>query len=296
MKNILKRITQLIIALVFIMGIAYLFLYQNNNEHVPIPTHAEFIQARDSAKRWIIANQDTALEDHNPMLWWMVKQSLLIESDTELENVYAAYAKRFQKDFPDSIWQKLFYPERYARLNIDEVLQYPDYNQHIIFGLTCDRELAEFDIIREQNTFEFCDSYHPISPACITHQMMGVYFAQKNNCLPVQTTTDLMTSLQNRVIIQLEYDPRLVDVYLQRVMMLLLSEKKELVKPVWIKRILDAQLKDGGWADFEGMVSTGKNSELGFTKKSLGISIPTSDFHATAQGLLIFTILATPPS
>ncbi|THB69787.1 MAG: hypothetical protein D6B28_10835 [Gammaproteobacteria bacterium] len=292
MKTTIKRIFFLFLLLLIIIGIVYGYLYRINNKSAPLPSYTEFVESRDAAKSWIIANKDEILTDPNPMLWWMIKQSTLITKDEDLEKIYQAYTTNFHNTFPTSAWNKLIHPKRYFRINIDEVLQYPDYNQHIIYGLTCDNELAELDIIKEQNKASFCGTYHPISPACVTHQMMGIFFAQENNCLPKQEATQLMSYLQNKAIKQLEYDPRVVDVYLQRVLMLLLTNSKDNIQPIWIKRIIDAQLSDGGWGDFDDLINIGNYNELGFTKKSIGIRKPKSDFHATAQGLLIFSILA----
>ena len=296
MKTTIKRIFFLFLLLLIIIGIVYGYLYRINNKLASLPPNTEYIQSRDAAKSWIITNQEEILSDHNPMLWWMIKQSIITSKDEDLEKLYQTYATNFQNKFPTSAWNTLIDQNRYFRVNLDEVLQYPDYNQHIIYGLTCNRELAEFDIITAQNQVNFCDTYHPISPACTTHQMMGVYFAQTNNCLPRYEADQLMSSLKNIVITQLEYDPRLVDVYLQRVLMLLLTNARDDIQPIWIKRILDAQLEDGGWSDFDGLINTGNGNQIGFTKRSLGIRTPASDFHATAQGLLIITLLANNPS
>ncbi|THB68934.1 MAG: hypothetical protein D6B27_01480 [Gammaproteobacteria bacterium] len=49
--------------------------------------------------------------------------------------------------------------------------------------------------------------------------------------------------------------------------MLLLTDNKERIKPVWIKKILDSQLSDSGWDDFDGLINFENIYWLGFTKK-----------------------------
>jgi hypothetical protein len=84
-----------------------------------------------------------------------------------------------------------------------------------------------------------------------------------------------------------------VDVYMQRVLMLVKSGAGGLVKPVWLQQLIDAQQPDGGWSGFMPLVPVGGGRSIG-TNRLLSIGAPRSDFHITAQGILLFALLTNP--
>ncbi|MGD8843757.1 MAG: hypothetical protein PVJ83_09815, partial [Gammaproteobacteria bacterium] len=108
-----------------------------------------------------------------------------------------------------------------------------------------------------------------------------------------QTLKNSIESLQKRLHTQLSLDPRVVDVYMQRVLMLVESGAAASVKPVWLQRLIDAQQPDGGWSSFMPLIPVGGGRYIG-TQRLLTISTPKSDFHMTAQGVLLFALLTTP--
>jgi hypothetical protein len=54
--------------------------------------------------------------------------------------------------------------------------------------------------------------------------------------------------------------------------------------------LLDAQQPDGGWSSFMPLLALGGGRYLG-TSRLLTIGTPRSNFHMTAQGVLLFTLL-----
>jgi hypothetical protein len=66
------------------------------------------------------------------------------------------------------------------------------------------------------------------------------------------------------------------------------------IKPVRLQNIIEAQRPDGGWSGIDALLPVGNGRYLAFGSRGFTISRPASDFHATAQGLLLSSILAHP--
>lgn len=86
---------------------------------------------------------------------------------------------------------------------------------------------------------------------------MGARLVQRSRCLPSRALNQLVMALQERITRQLAWDPRIVDVYVQRVMMLAESGATHRIKPVWLRRVLEAELADGSWSGFHPLVPVG---------------------------------------
>jgi len=113
----------------------------------------------------------------------------------------------------------------------------------------------------------------------------------EKNCNLLADINEVVKSLQGDIKWQLTFDIRVVDVYLQRVLMLLITGAEKDIKPVWIHQLIDHQLDDGGWSNFVELLPLPGEKSLGFSPKILSIGNAKSDFHATAQGVLILSSL-----
>ncbi|HEX5635822.1 MAG TPA: hypothetical protein VFY78_01940, partial [Gammaproteobacteria bacterium] len=151
--------------------------------------------------------------------------------------------------------------------------------------------LAYEDIIKIQNQTNFCWKHHPVSPACTTHQLMAFRFMQRTGCEEPQFVADSINTLSGYIKQQSTYDFRVVDVYLQRVLMQLDSGHQDRINPRWVKRILAHQNADGGWDDFQPLIPVGGGKYFGFHARGVGIRNPESNFHATAQGVWLMAML-----
>lgn len=164
------------------------------------------------------------------------------------------------------------------------------YQKFFVYGLTCDSDLGEEDVIEEQLKLNFCD-WSPYYSSCSTHQLMGIRLLQLKNCgdqkLNVQLSDELVKVIQK----QLFWDPRVGDVYIQRVLMLIESGNGNLVKPVWITNILNEQLNDGGWASFYKILPLFNDIYFGHSYKFIDIRSPTSSFHSTAQAIYLLSLI-----
>lgn len=73
--------------------------------------------------------------------------------------------------------------------------------------------------------------------------------------------------------------------------MLVDSGARDKVKPVWLGKVLVAQMEDGGWSDFIPIFPLGTFRYFGLTGHGIGRRTYESNFHTTAQGLLLMTLL-----
>lgn len=262
-----------------------------NNKDVAMPDKAQLSQHLEQSINWLVQHKGRILNDHNAMLWWMIAQAAKVSNEPRLNMLLKEFKQR-SPYLQRSLWSPLFWPEQ--RLRIDETALYglPDYNQHFIYSLHCAQNLLdEFAVIEAQNQADFCfQSSHIYRPACVTHQLMGINFQQQQQCRPESVLKPVINSLQADIVMQLTWDIRVIDVYLQRVMMLQISGAGEQIKPIWVQQILDHQLVDGGWGDADPLINLGSRS-LVFSSRILSFRAPSSSFHATAQGVYLLTLL-----
>lgn len=285
MKKILIKLTLSVLALV--VATAAVLLYTNNRA-APWPERAELQTALEATIGWMEANRETVLKQANPVLWWMVQQSAERTGDPRLRALFAEYHAQRLAD-GRNLWLPLFYPGRWVPFTDAEIAHFPDYNLHFVYAISCDATLAEHPVVRPQLHADFCDR-HPWRPACATHQLMGFRFMQRGQCGDPEAVRAEVAALQSRIVGQLTWDPRVVDVYVQRVLMLAESGATERIKPIWLRRVLAAQRPDGGWAGVDPLVSLGSFT-LSFGPRGFSLAQPRSDFHATAQGLLLLSLL-----
>ena len=264
----------------------------SNNRTVDAPSPMSISASLEKGIGWLVNNRSIIVNDQNAMLWSMVKESADITQDRRLQMLFSEYKLRQIDPYPGNVWRYLFDPHADIPIGVDQLIQLPDYNLYFIYGASCSTAIAQEDIIRRQHDPEFCSKYHPISPACVTHQLIGARLIQERHCLDERTISSLIRALQSKIITQLTWDPRVVDVYIQRVWTLAESGGLEQVKPVWMHRVLDAQSEDGGWTGFEPLLPVGRSYYIGFVNNGFAIQRPSSNFHATAQGVLLMSIFA----
>lgn len=136
----------------------------------------------------------------------------------------------------------------------------------------------------------YCDS-HFFCPACTTHQLIGFRMMQQSGCGDPLATQQAVAALQQRIHRQLTWDPRVVDVYIQRVLTLVESGAVSSVKPVWLQRILAAQHPDGGWGGIDPLLALPTGKGIGFDARGFTFAAAKSNFHATAQGIWLMSLL-----
>ena len=281
-----------VLVVIALMALAGGYSVWHNNRSVAPPDHDQLNTTLENSIRWLTNHRVKILDTSNPMLWRMVQQAGDISGDERLQALFADYAQRYLDMRSNNIWRPLFYPKSWVPVRFEEIADFPYYNWHFIYAYTCDRDLAKVPEIAAQNDPAFCDR-HPLRPACVTHQMMGLLLLKRSQCGDQVQLGHSIETLQQRIHTQMTWDPRVVDVYMQRVLMLVESGAGDTVKPVWLQQLIDAQQPDGGWSAFMPLVPIGGGRSIG-TSRLLSIGAPRSDFHITAQGVLLFALLTHP--
>lgn len=288
----IKKLLVTAFVLLLLPVFAYLALVAHNNYGDDSATAEEVSASFEQSVQWLVDNRTEILNTGNPMLWWMVMSSHEITRDPRLGELFQAYQKRYVDGHYRNYWRGLFDTRYVAMFSPAEVSALPEYNQYFLYGLTCDKSLGQTAVIQRQTRTDFCSRHQPISPACVTHQMMGLYFRQQRGCGEAGELAGQMAELQSIVRSQLTWDPRVVDVYIQRVLMLTDTGVPEQVKGRWLHRVLAAQLADGGWSGFQPLLPLGGGKYLGFYAKGVTLGTPEADFHATVQGVLLTSLLS----
>jgi len=275
-----------------ILVLVYLFAVYKNNRSISDIDEDELDQYLEKSIVWLVENKKKIIKNNNPMLWWMVYEAHKVSSDERLSDLLGAYYEK-NSLIKRSLWGPLFGGEKTTYIRSGDLLGFPYYNLHFIYALNCASNL-EYDapVVEQQNKAGFCfQTSYIYRPACVTHQLMGLNFIRNQSCENKDEVKPVIDALQNTITNQLTWDIRVVDVYLQRVMMLLITGQDKKVKPVWVRQILDHQLEDGGWGDFDKLISLWDGKSLGLSQKIISINSERSTFHATAQGVYILTML-----
>ena len=287
----MRKLLNSAFVVILLLCLGYAYLVWQNNRAVAAPRQAELRATFDRSIDWLENNEDTIMTIHNEVLWWMLQQAAQHSADSRLQRLFGKYEEKQLKKAYGNVWRPLFYPGTWTPVRFENIASLPDYNQHFIYAISCDRELEQVPGIMAQNRAGFCDQ-HRLRPACVTHQLMGIRFLQRSGCGDPDELQDTVVQLQHRIQRQLTWDPRVVDVYLQRVLMLAESGNPDAIKPVWLQSVINAQRPDGGWSGLEPLLPVGNGRYLAIGSRGFTIVRPASNFHATAQGVLLFSILA----
>lgn len=287
MKRVITFIKLLLLLLV--LGLAAGVI--NNNFGDSTYSRDEVKTSFSRSIDWLYANRDNIMQDHNSMLWWMLIQAAEVSNDVRLTALVNEFKSRYANDYRYSVWSYLITGEPSLRPFDAAIENLPDYNQHFIYAYSCNYYLAALPVIQMQNETDFCWKHHPVSPACTTHQLMGFRFMQRTDCNDVEALDTRIDRISQFIRLQSMFDFRVVDVYLQRVLMQYDSDHAERVNPRWVKRILNHQREDGGWTDFETLIPLPGNYALGFSARIMDVRRPVSSFHATAQGVWLMAML-----
>lgn len=257
----------------------------NNNIDTAQPSRETLNSALDKATSWLHQNKSAIMANHNPALWWMLKEASLISDNEKLKTTYKNYKYSYLDLVPNNVWTPYF-DEHYTPPlpDISFLIKLHDYQLFFIYALSCNTALKEDPIIQKQFDPDFC-SNHFLHPRCVTHQQMAVRFLNKKQC---GDHKDLANALLETITQEITYDFRVTDSYIQRALMLTDSDRP--LKPVWISKILKAQMKDGGWADFYPIIELG-NTRIGTTSTRPSKAPKASDFHATAQAIWLIAML-----
>jgi hypothetical protein len=272
-----KIILLLLLFIVFMIFTAAYNIYLNNID-APWPDNQKIDSALIKSIKWMQTNQSTIESDHKPGPWWMLKEASNISDKPELAEIYTHYKITYLDKQPPNIWTPYFEPNFKPKApDILEIMDLDKYQIFFVYALTCGNDLGSLPLVKKQGNADFCSPYF-LHPRCVTHQQMGVRLLQRTNCGNQEKLASLSSELVNIIHSQLTWDFRVGDLYLQRNLILAESSRVDLIKPIWIQRILEAQNSDGSWDDVYSIPGLGENSEK-------------STFHTTAQGVWLLSLL-----
>jgi len=282
---------RLFIVLLAISLLIFSWSVLQNNRDIESAT-PEYIQKHfDKSVSWLENNYSSVEDTTNPILWWMVKQAAIRSNNETLNKIYFKYKTEHLDNKPPNLSTPMF--NQYFRPKLPDISAFSklyDYQTFFFYALSCDENFAVEPLIRKQLIPDFC-SLHLLRQSCITHQVMGLRFMQRNQCGYDEVVNETLAQLKEILISELTWDFRVGDVYIQRVLMMLdLSGYSEL-KPIWIKNILREQNTDGGWDDFDPIIYLGNDYFLAYSTQLFTIKKIKSDFHSTAQAIWLLSML-----
>jgi hypothetical protein len=261
-----------------------------------MPSQAELRQHFERAAGWMFANESRISTENNPMLWVFITEAGKLTRNARILAMAGAYREHYVKG---TINQFFFDPsgsEKIAGQRLTFLDSWADYQRLFVYGSTCNSSVREDPAVLALLSPSGCDPdlMWLRSPWCRTHQLMGLRFVQRNHCEPDDQTARTINAVQNSILAELRWDFRVEDAYLQKVMTLLESGRRKDIKPIWIKRILEAQRADGGWDGADIVIHLPGNRGLAWEGGRLypwPHTLPQTHLHATAQGLYILALL-----
>lgn len=253
-------------------------------------THDELKAAYARSKAWMLNNKQALYREHNPALWWLLNKANRVTGDGELEHLTQRYLQTERARYVPSPWSALLY-EQPTQLDATHraFASLPPYNIQFVFASQCNAALRNTRPVEQLYDARQCA--YSLEPACPTHQMMAYLMLQDAQCKLIENLDSKIETLTGIIVTHQKLDFRVVDVYLQRVMTLIMAGATEQLDKRWVRRVLDQQNDDGGWSNFQALVPWTGNRHLGFSNTVLSVRKTTSNFHATVQGLLISAAL-----
>ena len=263
--------------------------FLHNNRSWQTTSRADFEQRLESAR---VASRDWALgrdyplpevlkarfyEFGNGILLHMLVEAAEMAGENDLKPLVRAYVKA---DPGGNGWGRLADPSvRFEMPKLEELARLEEYQRWFLHALGGDQFPFSPD---EQARLLLKDAYRR---GRLTHQVIALYLYGRY--YPHGPAADearaLMPRLAERIAQEAALDFRVTDLYLQRIVCLLLAGRADLVKPRWIERVLAAQQEDGGW----------KYRWFGWDSRIFRFSLrpQRTHAHATAQGLWLVSLL-----
>ena len=289
----MKKLFRFLILLLLVLLAGFFWQVYQNNQNAQLPQKSEIDSRLGKAISWLENNYSKIENRSNPILWWMIKQAAENTDNSRLQKIYKTYKKNHLDRQAKNLSSPMFYEYYRPRMpDISEFRGLDDYQVLFFYATSCDKELGSEARIQKQLNPDFC-SLHFLQPRCVTHQLMGLRFMQRYQCGYDDKVNAGIQSLQDKIVSELTWDFRVADAYLQRITMLVDSGAFNRIKPVWLKRILDAQNSDGSWDDIDPIFYISDNKAIAFTSMLPAIKTIKPSFHATAQGIWLLSMLST---
>jgi hypothetical protein len=268
---------------------------------VAAPTMAERQLAYDRAAGWIRQNEASVLNEGNSALWWMINVAAQTMDDSYLLELVRRWKEIHVTSSPlASAWVRMVDPKSPASDLGYNTQALGGYQKFFLHALTCQPlEMDDGDssvFTRENMCRPQTIKVMRGEPACTTHQLMGLQLYKRSHCVEPPGMSELEAQLFDDVLTQLQWDPRVRDVYIQRVLVLQWFGRSDQIKAIWLKRVLAAQQTDGGWAwnvkfpELPAWLQSFRSAWQTLVLQNVPDQHDTSDLHPTAQGLLLMAL------
>jgi hypothetical protein len=289
-----------VLALLVVLSILAWWL--GNRDAAPV-SRADQQQSYQRAVGWIKANEAWVRAEPNAALLWMLQEAGEKMGDRYLlDLVREVTASNYGGTSAGVPWQRMIYPKAEAILNLVQTEPLLPYQRFFYHAVSCQPlELKQGDtnrFLQENMCRPQVWRVLAMEPACTTHQLIGVRLFRRTACPVAWDTSALEAELLSDIESQLRFDVVVKDAYLQRVLMMVWTGHAERVQAIWMRRVLAVQGADGGWQGKRQFPElTAQLAKWGIQSRLAAwwpgwLRDPTgaSDFHATAQGLLIAAI------
>lgn len=303
-RRLARVLVGLIVAVLCAWGTALWYF----NRPIEPPTRAQSHAAFGRAVSWFKAHEQAVLQDRNSALWLMIDHAARIKQDAYLRGLVQQHlALAYPQDnAAQDIWHRIVAPAAAAgRYTAAERDGWDPYQRFLAYALTCDASLrADPDVAAHLSTQACRPMPRKVwagDPVCSTHQAVGLMLMQRERCGDQAAVSNVLGEVASDIDTQLHWDVVVRDAYLQRVLLLMWrADSASAAKPIWLARVLRAQSADGGWSprrqmpEWPAWLQPSRVRDLAARWRP-GLAADTgdaSDFHASAQGLLI-TALAS---
>ena len=247
----------------------------------------DYQSSLDLGLEWLNQNEQEVKSTHFSTLWYFMAKLSSLTMDPEITKMVDEYRAGNRNRYLNNPLAFEVYESSPKKKYSDEWLEiFNFYNLFLIYGHSCSSELESLDVIKKQLLTDFCKSWLR-SPSCKTHQLMGFLHMNKYGCGDQESIRKSISTLVEDIDLILAIDGRVLDAYIQRVLMLYEAGKGDSVKKRWIDKIVLAQNSDGGWDDFVPLVRLNNEKYFGMKAKSFESRTLDSDFHATVQAVLV---------
>ena len=281
--------------------IAWAWTLQQVNQQAPALTQAEARHSYLRAVAWLKVNESSVLSQGNAALWWMVDTAAQRSGDPYLSDLVERHLSiAYQGPFANSPWVRFVRPQALVKGGPQPEEQLVRYQRFFLTAVTCRADDDTRDFLEGHVCRPALSKVWLADPVCSTHHLMGLMIHRRSGCEPAPEAERLQGELLDDIEAQARLDPSMRDAVLQRVLMLAWAGGVERPSPSWVQRVRDAQQPDGGWTgeaslpewpDFlQPQVIRGAWRRLNGRPHAA----PPSDFHASAQGLLLMALLAHP--
>jgi hypothetical protein len=294
-------LTDMLLVLVFI-AVGYVIAsficlrvmsYQNNLD-ATMPSKEDFHVAFEKTVQWMADNESKCYID-NWFLWLFAREAALLTQNKELLAIVEKYREiKNQQGGNIDGWYLLEHPDESFKYDPVAFGTFNHYAQAIFYGLTGNKEAGASEFIQCQlkSDFSASETAKNIRSSCLTHQIFGLHYIQKGGkCGDPEQYAPLMEDLQAQIQELLTLDPRVGDVYLQRVLMLVWTGARNKVKPIWFRQILERQRPDGSWYDSHNLFQLVPGFRIGMGLHLMLLKRDRSGFHTTAQGLFLTALM-----